>query len=250
MRAVSALLMAILTCAACSLPGASAHVGYTMMAMEGDVGLSAMAGTGATEQGIDGMGFGSEQGSPYARVQLDLGTPVLTATGFTFQEEASGSLSAPYGSLPAGTAVRSKVSFTNVKGSLAFEFPLGPLSVSPGLAVELFDLDVVVRDEVGIAEETIDWVVPVPMGFLRAQADLWFLTAVAELGYITIPEIQDVEGTFWDADLYVAYRPTPLVEIFAGYRQIRLDGDGEADDRDFAIDLDVAGWMVGGGVSF
>lgn len=88
------------------------------------------------------------------------------------------------------------------------------------------------------------------MGYLRAEADVWMLHGMAEIGYIQIPEIQGVEGTFWDLDMTVAYRPTPALRLFAGYRHIHVDGSGVTDGRDFATDLDLAGWVFGGGIGF
>lgn len=246
--------------ASCSLLGggclpihATAQAGYTQMAIAGDIALSTSGGgiSSTSKQGFDSaFGLGDERGSPYARVQLDLGVPVVTLSGFTFEEQGSGNLDTQFGTLLAGTAVDTDLRFTNLKGSLAFEFALGPVAVSPGIAVELFDLDMQVRDTGGFAAENIEVLAPLPMLFLRAEADLLLFGAVAEIGYLDVPRVNDVEGRFLDAELMAEFRPAPLIHVFAGYRALLLDGSGVVDDQDFATDLEITGWVIGGGVRF
>src|SRR5206468_8641920 len=137
-------------------------------------------------------------GSPYVRVQLDLGTPVLTASAFKFEEHGQGHLNAQFGNIAAGTDVDSDIQFTNAKVSLAFDIPLGPLKIAPGIAADVFDLDMHVQDTGGSTTEDLEVIAPVPMAFVRAEGDLGIVSAVGELGYIKIPEIHDVKGTFWD----------------------------------------------------
>lgn len=248
MRSLSMVVMFALISSACSLPGASAEAGYALLSLSGDIGLSDTGGGSFVDQDISEFGLGGDQGSPYARAQFDLGMPVLAVKGFVFEQEGSGTLVDPFGSIDPGT-VTSKMTLTNIQGSLAFEFGLGPISLAPGIAVEYIDLDFSAQP-LSLPAETIDWQVPIPMGFLRAEADLWLLQGAAELGYIQIPEIQGVEGTFWDLDVTVSYRPTPLVHLFTGYRHVHVDANGESDGQNFDTNLDLAGWVIGGGFSF
>ena len=44
--------------------------------------------------------------------------------------------------------------------------------------------------------------------------------------------------------------PAERVEVFAGYRVVAMDIDGEADSRDAAVDVQVGGWFVGGEFRF
>lgn len=248
MRSLSMVVMFGLISSACSLPGASAEAGYAMLSLSGDVGLSDTGGGAFVDQDVSSLGLGGKEGSPYARAQLDLGMPVLAVKGFTFEQEGSGELTDPFGSITSGD-VTSKLSLTNIQGSVAFEFGLGPISLAPGIAVEYIDVDFSVESS-GQPTQTIDWQAPIPMGFLRAEADLWLLQGVAEVGYIQVPEIQGIEGTFWDLDLTVSYRPTPLLHLFTGYRHVHVDANGESDGQNFDTNLDLSGWVIGGGFSF
>ena len=60
--------------------------------------------------------------------------------------------------------------------------------------------------------------------------------------------IGDVDGTYWDVEALLRYQATGLIEIFAGYRFINIDVEGEADGQRFDSDLILSGWMVGGGI--
>lgn len=231
----------------------TAQAGYTQMAVQGDIALSTTSGSlsGVIDQDFESaFGLGDGSGSPYVRAQVDFGVPVLTVSAFTFRERGSGTLNSQFGNITSGTDVDSDLQFANVKASYAMQFDVGPVAVSPGIAVDLFDLRMRVSDTAGFASETIDVFAPVPMAFLRAEVDLSVVAAVAEVGYIDVPKIDDVKGTFWDAELFAEVRPLPLMHLFAGYRMLHVDGSGVVDAQDFATNLDISGWMIGGGIRF
>lgn len=247
------MLLALAALPSCMPFHASAQAGYTQMAVDGNIALATSGSglSGTVDQGFDSaFGLGDERGSPYARLQLDAGVPVITISGFTFEETGTGQLSSQFGVMAPGTNVISNLKFTNLKGSLAFQIDLGPVAVSPGVALDYFDLEMSVRDTGGLAQENIDVLAPVPMAFLRGEASLGVVAAVAEIGYIRVPQIREIEGTFWDVEAMLEVRPMPMLNFFAGYRFLHVDGKGNVDNQDFATDLDVSGWMIGGGVRF
>jgi hypothetical protein len=242
-----------LALAACGSAGFKAQAGYTQMSIEGDIALNPTAGggTGSIQQDIEtALGLGEEQGNPWVRAEADLGVVVFAATGFTFEEQGTGTLQANYGNITAGTDVNSDLELANVKASMAFQIELGPLSLAPGLAVDWFDLTLDVSDTAGIATESVELSAPVPMVFLRGQADVGMLSFIAEAGYLKVPEYDDIEATSWDAEALVELRPTPLLNLFAGYRMISMELDGEVDNQDFFADITLSGWIIGGGVRF
>ncbi len=244
----SALALACLTCG-CSSFGVKGQLGYTAMSLGGDVALSP-SGSGTIRQDIEsGLGLGDPQGSVYGRLELDCGVPVLTVSGFTFQEEGQGQLGPQFGQIPAGTTVQSEVDFTNFKAALAFDIDLGVVKVAPGVAVDVFDMDIQVRDSLGLSNEDIDVLAPVPMAFLRATVDLGAVALVGEGGYMSL-DVDDVDGTFWDAEGWIEVRPTGGLFLFGGYRHISIAGTGIVDNQDFDADLTIAGWQVGGGFRF
>jgi hypothetical protein len=158
-------------------------------------------------------------------------------------------LQANFGDVPAGIGVNSDFEMTNGKASLAFQIDLGPVAVSPGLAVDYFDLKVDVQDVFGAFQESVELAGPVPMLFLRAEADLGIVAAVAEGGYMRI-DLDEVTASLLDLEALVEVRPTSLIHLFVGYRLLNLAADGTIDGDTFDTDITLSGFFVGGGVRF
>ena len=244
--------------AACLTPScyefkAHAQGGYALLAVDGDLGYVSGAGTASISQDVrSAFGLGDDQGSPYARVSIDTGVQVLTVSGFTFDDSGEGVLQANFGDSPlliAGAPVQSQLEMTNIKGSYLFQIDLGPVAISPGIAVDYFDLDVQVRDVIGIANERVDLQAPVPLAMLRAEVDIGFLSAMAEVGYMRV-DVDDVSGSLLDIEAMLMVHPTSMVDLFVGYRSLQLVADGEIDGDAFDADLRVGGLVFGGGLRF
>lgn len=238
---------------ACSFVGASAQLGYTMATVKGTAALA--SGKGGvppnSDQSLDSaLGIGDAVGSPYLRGQLDLGTFVLTGSLFSLDESGSGTLQNTWGSLAGGSTVESDLKFTNAKLSGSFDFGLGPIKVSPGLAVDLIDLRLTATETTFGNSAEIDSFLPLPMLFCRAEGDIGIVTAVVEGGYLHLPEIGGNEATLIDLEALLEVRAAPLLHFFAGYRRIDLDGFGETSDSSYALDALVDGWVIGGGLRF
>lgn len=260
LRCVPILFLLGLT--GCFQMAVTGDVGYTSMAIRGDMALSPTGGAvGPTiDQDIEsGLGLGDQSGSPYLRAELDLGVPVLSVSALQFSDSGIGMLNGSFGNISGGTQVATDLDFRNVKGALTFDIDLGPAKISPGVAVDLFDIDLHVQDIAGFAEEDVSLMAPVPLLFARAEADLGIVAGVVELGGIKVPKIQDIKGTFWDGEARVEVRPFAKIKptsvwsmfhLFAGYRFMHLDGHGNIDNQDFDTSLDISGWLIGGGIRF
>jgi hypothetical protein len=239
--------------AACSTVGATVQAGFTQVAVDGDLALTTANGgaTSTAEQDIgSAFGLGDERGSPWLRAQADLGTPVVTASVFWLRESGTGVLDSDFGGLSAGTQVASDLELACAQASCTFDFGLGPVKVSPGLAVDVFDLDFRVRETLLGNSEVIDEILAVPLLFVRAEASLGPVAAIGEAGYLELPDIDGTEGRFFDAEAMLAWSVLPLVHVFAGYRFIELHANGDTDSDSFATDLEIRGWFVGGGLRF
>ncbi|MEC7584558.1 MAG: hypothetical protein VYE77_09580 [Planctomycetota bacterium] len=223
--------------------------GYTQLSVSGDVGLDS-SGSPVIDQSIESIGLGEDQGSAYARLEVDMGVPQLAISGFRFEEQGRGTLGANFGNVPATADVVTDLRLDNIKLSYTFELELGPISLAPGLAVDWFDIDLRVADEVGIASEEVQVTGPVPLLFLQGEADLGYVGLVGEVGYLAVPEIEDVEASLLDVDVRVEVYPTDWVDLFVGYRSIMIEGNGTSDDEDYDLDLELSGFFVGGGFRF
>jgi hypothetical protein len=237
----------------CGTPSASAHIAYASFAVDGEFGYVSGASTASVSQDVEtAFGLGDDQSLPYARAQVDFGVPVLTGSVFRFEESGDGVLQANFGdsgTLVAGTPVTTDFEMFNAKMSATFDISLGPITVAPGLAVDYVDLDVRVRDRIGIADERAQLTAPVPLAFVRGQVDLWLVTGVVEVGYMAI-DVEDVDTTIFDLEVLAVVHPLPLLDLFAGYRMIDVDADGQVDGDTFDADLQIGGFMIGGGLRF
>lgn len=242
---------ALLTLPSCYQFEVTAQAGFAQLALDGDFGYVDGKTTASIKQDIEpALGLGDDQGTPMARVAFDFGTPTLTATGFMFEDEGTGTLSASFGNnLTAGAPVRSEFELNCGKISYAFEIPIGPVSISPGIAVEYVDLRLNVRDVFGAAVEEAELQAPIPLAFLRLEADVSIFTLMAEGGYIQI-DVEDVEASMLDVEAMVEVNALTWLNLFAGYRMIRFEADGFIDDDTYDIDLGLSGFMVGGGFRF
>jgi hypothetical protein len=243
----------LLTAAGCAPLRITAQAGYTQTAVSGRMGLeSGSSGSPPqTSQDIESaFGLGDQQGSPWVRVQADFGVPVLTASGFWLKETGTGVLDENFGGLPTATPVVSDLDLGCGKFSCTFDIELGAVKLSPGIAVDVFDLDFKVTEiSLGNSEE-IDEILAVPMAFLRGEVTLDVLGFVAEVGYLDSPEIEGNKGKFLDAEAMIECAVLNQVSLVAGYRLLDLDANGKAGEDAFAIDLQIRGWFLGGGIRF
>lgn len=244
----------LLTLTACSAPTFTAQAAYAQLAIDGDLGYvdaSTPSGANISQDVESAFGLGDDQGSPFVRAMLDTGLLVFAASGFMLEDSGEGVLEADFGdgALVAGAPVASELEFANAKGSVAFEIPIGPISISPGLAANYVDLDLQVRDLIGVTTERLELNAPLPMLLLRAQADFKWISALAEVGYVTA-DVEDVDATLIDIEAMLMFHPTPLLNLFVGYRAMALDAEGTVDDDTFDTDLEISGFLIGGGVRF
>lgn len=241
------------TLPACFQLEATAQVGYAQLAVDGDLGYVSGSTTGSISQDVESaFGLGDDQGVPYGRAVLDTGLQVFSVSGFMLEDSGTGVLQANFGdsgTLVAGLPVRSELEMTNLKGAYALEIPLGPVSLSPGIAIDYFDLRVQVADLIGIANEEVELNAPIPLAFVRGEVDLGVVSAVAEIGYMAV-DVEDVDVKFLDVEALLMVHPLPLLNLFVGYRSLELDAEGLIDGDRFDTDLQISGFVIGGGLIF
>lgn len=252
MRFLTSVLLAPLLLTSCYQLEFAAQAGYSQLALDGDVGYVDGRSSAAIQQDIDsGFGLGDDQGSPYVRAAVDFGVPTWSVSGFLFSDEGRGTLNADFGNnLTAGTAVDSKFDLGMAKAALAFDIPFGPVTISPGLAVDFVDLNMEVKDTIGIATETVELVAPLPMLFARGKIELGsWVNLVAEGGYVKV-DVEDISAELLDLEALVELNAVGPFNLFAGYRKVQLDGDGEIDGDNFDLSIGLSGFLIGGGFRF
>jgi hypothetical protein len=244
---------AVLTAASCTTYEVRAYAGYMASELSGDIGLAPSIGNAPPSQFRadlqDDFGMGDESSSLYVRAEAALLSFRVTASGFRYAEEGTGTLTANFGDLVVGTEVASELDMLNAKVALTYDINLPILRLSPGLAVDYLEIDTSVRATMINAFEEVDVSAPIPMPYLQAEVDLGALALTLDAGWISA-SIEDGEGEFFDIEAMLHLQATERIEFIAGYRWISIDAEGDADGQRFDADLDLNGWFVGGGFRF
>ena len=243
------LLVALASCADLEF---RAYAGYMQAEMTGDVGLASSGLPNvvtATVDVEDALGT-DEEGSIYVRTEFEMGIVRVTGSAFQYESGGPGVLLADFGNIPAGVAVDTDMEVNVIKGAVTFDvIDFGYLRLSPGVAVDYFDVDTTVT-AVGFGiSERLEVDVPVPMPILQAEVDIGPVAVTAEGGGMAI-NYSDVKGTYWDFEGMVRWKALSFFEAFAGYRWIHVDSDGTASGQDYDADVNLRGWFVGGGLTF
>jgi hypothetical protein len=237
------LLAALAVACAAQPPRVAAAVGYTRLSVGGELALD-----GDAQRVGEAFGLGGERSSPWFRADVDAGVPRVSLSGFWLHEEGDGVLTAPFGGLPAGTPVAADLDLGNAKllGVLAAGF--GPLTVAPGVCVDVFAIDFRAASSPGNREE-VDEIVAVPLPAVRLEADAGPVRIAADLAWFDAA-VFGVDGRFTDVDARIVWRTGSGLRLEAGYRWLGADAEGESATDAVGIDLTVRGWFVGGGWSF
>lgn len=252
LRAMAALLCLGLLLPSCGIARLHGYAGYTQTQLSGDLGLAPSLGSSSvitTADVEDDLNLG-ESGAPYVRVEAGGGPVSVTVSAFRYGSSADGTLTGTFGNIPAGFAVHSDAEIINVKAAVAFDLiNIGVVRISPGIAVDYFDIDVEVTATSFSAFDRVDVTAPVPMLFVQVAADVGPVGATVDVGAMDV-DLPDAGGTFFDVEAMLRVEPFDHVEFIAGYRWISIDADGEASSQGFDADLELQGWFVGGGVTF
>ena len=252
-KAALLLLPLLAPLASCSGMEVKSDVGYMLMQLSGDFGLSDSGNTVTPGQVKLSLGQGLDldtSDSPYARVDLSLAGWRVSLSGFQYEESGDAVLSANFGNISAGVSVATDITMFNLRGAVTYDLiHWGVLRLSPGVSIDYFDVDLDVNAVSISGFESIDFRAPIPMPYLDTTVELGPLTLAATASglYANLP---DADGTFWDFDAKLSYQPWPLMEMFAGYRFLRLDAFGVADSQDFDTELTMQGWFFGGSFRF
>lgn len=235
-----------------SCVGIKAFGGYTQMQLSGTLALND-AGNSSNLDNIqndveDDFGLGDQVGAPYVRGEIDLGAITLTGSGLTFSETGMGTLSQPFGDVPAGTAIDTDFELLNLKGAIGLDLiDLGAVRISPGVSVDVFDIDMRLENPATLEFEQVDTLAPVPMLFVQGEVSFGPVGATLDVGFMDA-DFDEIGGTWIDIEGLATLNLVPAMEIFAGYRYISIDTTGDADGQEYAADLELQGWTLGVGL--
>lgn len=251
--AIFALLL--LSVPACGGLGGTASAGYTQMSLSGDIALAPTSGgvsLGTIRQDVESaLGLDDASGSPYVRGDVNAAIVTFTASAFQYDQSGTGTLTANFGNISAGTQVRSDVELWNLQGAALFELlNIGPVRLAPGIGVNYFTGDIDVSSLTGPSiTENVSVDAPIPLLFGEGEVKLGNLRGIVDVGWIS-GEYGDVDGTYLDLAGTVRMEIAAHLEVFAGYRWLEADIKGTVDGQAFQGDLVLQGWFLGGSLRF
>ena len=105
--------------------------------------------------------------------------------------------------------------------------------------------------------ETIDDPGGVPLPYVQIGVDTGVVAGFIEVGYLPLDTKDlnlgsdyDVDSKTLDIEAMVKVRPGAHVELFAGYRLFKLQLEGRLKNDTVDIDIDLSGFMFGGGLTW
>lgn len=254
------ILTTALGLGACS--SATIDAGYVNFEMSGDVGYARGAGAIAGRADVaSGLGQGDKVGAPYGRIELSNDAGLfgsgMFVSGFLYENTGTGTLTANYGNIVAGTQVDSDFSIINAKIGFYLSFDIGDvLFIRPGIAADVFLPDMTVTSRlVPSLSEQIDDPGGVPLPYLQVGLDTGVVSGFVEVGYLPLDTKDlnlgseyDVKSETLDIEAMLRVRPTKYLELFVGYRMFALELEGRLEQDTVDIDIELRGLMFGGGV--
>jgi hypothetical protein len=227
--------------------------GAAFIKVRGDVALQNSAGTLVLAQDRndlqDDLGVSEQEVSPYLRAEAQWDRHRVVLSGFGYESSGSGVLANDYGDIPAGTSVASSMDFLAVTGSWSYDLvPSETWRLAPGVQLGYYLLDLSVSSQAP-AFESVSSDVLVPRPYVEGEVAFGRFSLTASLGLI-YADFGDADGRYWDAEAMVRARLFEGLELLGGFRYLTMDAFGQAGDRDFDVDLEVAGWFVGGSIVF
>ena len=246
---ISVVLALLLLLGSCTSFRARAYGAYMQPDIAGEIGLAPSATTNPIAMDIDTAANFDTDSAPYVRGEIGLGVANVTVSAFHYGSRGSGTLTQNFGAaLNAGDFVNSDIDFLNIKSALHFDIiNVGPLRISPGFAIDYFDVDMTLTR--GANLERLEVQVPAPMGFVQGELDFGWVAATVDVGALRV-NMDEVDGSYFDAEGMVRFDVCPGFELFGGYRWITMDANGTVDGQAYDVDLEMSGWFAGGGITF
>jgi hypothetical protein len=221
----------------------------------GDIGLSTTTDTDVTTVNISSdLDLGSTEYVPYLRGEFDIGPFNLAASGFKTSQDGTGTVTADFGDITAGSTVESEIDLTLVQARAVFDvLDLDMVKLGLGLAAEWVDFHFDQREQVFGLSETIDVTQVVPLIAAHGAVGIelpHFVPLRFDVNAAGMSlNLSDLDGTILDVEALLR-ADFDRVGCFVGYRYILIQTDGNIDDQSVDANVTLAGWIAGVSVRF
>lgn len=191
---------------------------------------------------------------PYVRAGVGLVGLRLSGSGFRTEQKGTGTLSANFGNINAGTVVDTELDLGVAHGALTLDFfDLEFARLGIGVGADYFDVDLhaesTLLPTLTTADLNVQQAVPLAVAQAEVKIPVIDLRGAVEVSGIA-GRYGEIEGALFDVDAIVSMEPVDFVEIFAGYRWLRFEIDGTMDGQRFDGNIVLSGFFAGLGVRF
>jgi len=190
----------------------------------------------------------------FAFAQAGLAPFELRLSAFQYENSGTGTFSGTFlDTVFVSGTVDSELSVGAYQGLIVFDLVnIERIRIGALAGATALDLDLTVTDAADPSiEESGDETVPVPL--VGARFDLKVIGGLrigATGAFFPLDEIDDFDVECYDFEGGVHLELLPKFEIFAIYRQISIEAEGEIDDVDALVDLELSGPVFGVALTF
>ncbi len=265
-RLITIVLLALpVLTSGCSLTGGSAwngvHIsgaaGYMETELDGslDTTIERTPGIPVTT-GFDFEGNGGQKGKEstvYLAGAVGLAPLELRVSGFQYQQNSTGTFTGEFLDTTFTGMVESEFDIGAYQATLGFDIlNLERFRVGILAGATILDLDLGLSDVTFPGtEESVDEILPIPVVGVRADIKITGFLRVGATGtFFPLEDIEDFDVRFMDLEGGIYLEPVSYLEIFAIYRSISLEGEGEIDNVIADFDIELSGPVFGVAVTF
>jgi hypothetical protein len=190
----------------------------------------------------------------YAAAQAGLAPLEFRLSAFQYENSGTGSFSGEFlDTVFASGTVESDFSVGAYQALLVFDVVnIERIRIGALAGASAIDMDLTVTDATDPSiEESADETVPVPL--VGARIDLHVIGGLrigATGAFFPLDEIDDFEVNCYDFEGGIHFELLPKFEIFGLYRAISIEAEGEIDDVEAAVDMELQGPMLGVALTF
>ncbi len=236
---------------------ASGSLGYQQTSIGGGVTTNTEVSPGvvvSSDFDFEDQG-GQDRSKPgvFASATVGLAPLELRLSGFEYQQTSSGTFTGDFLDTTFTGAIDTDFDILVYKATLGFDFiNLERFRVGAIVGATVFDFDIFLSSpDVPTEQESLDELFPAPV--VGARGDVKITDTLRVGGEFSLLPLEEVEGfevgyVDWQAGVFL--EPISHVELFAIYRSISLEVDGEIEDADADVDLQFTGPVIGAAITF
>ena len=229
-------------------PTVTIESGVYAPTLEGNIGLAATVATDVDTIDLDSsLDLGKTEYVPYLRGEVNLAGFDLALSGFRTSQTGTGTVTADFGNITAGSTVDSKLDLALAHAALCYDFiETSPFTLGAGIGADYFDLDMAVHNVAFGLDESVEIRQAVPLLVARGvvRTPVIPLDLQLEASGIT-GHYEDFDGSLIDIEALLHCKIVGPLSLYGGYRYVHCDFKGRTDDRGFDADVSVSGFLLG-----